>query len=467
MRMSTFSGARRPLILRRPILAGTVITGVLVLMTLASMAAEASPIPAASPQTWTTSVSHWYNHTTNRSFGKFNLTYNVTSFYGATDVITATNTSNTTTQMQGLLNVNESLVATWCVPNCTSPEYQYQVTVMGESTESQFLNLTTAATVYENGTAAPALGITNASSSRTENLTEMSNTTFGNWTASRMYNESEAAFYSVEFQSPLGLVPWNLSANLTWNDSANYTAMGGWNATYGYGGSYNGSTYGRSSSYNWSLNRSGRESTRGIDFGNATTRSNRSVIRIGLRYRGALGFDSDLFMTAIGSDLFQGATANWSVNDPNGYEMAGVAMSTVYAEHSAVTTSSGGSGPSSGQTGTIGTTGDGGISPIGGGGSGTNGGASGGSTTGTGGAPGTSPGSTTTTPTGGTSTSPGGSSGITSPTTPSPGSATPPPAHGGSRLSQLDAWIPWIGVLGVLGIGGAVAGVALRRRRSN
>ncbi len=446
------------MLLLRPILAGTIVTGVLVLMTLASLAAEASPVPAAStPQTWTTSTSHWYNHTTNRSFGRFNLTYNVTSFYGASDVITATNTSNTTTQMQGLLTVNESLVAMWCVPNCTAPLYQEKFTVLGHSSESQFLNLTTGATAYENGTGAPALGVTNASSARTENVTEVSNTTYGNRTASWMYNESEAAFYTVQFQSPLGLVPWNLSTNLTWNDSANYTAMGGWNASCGYGISYNGSTYGRSASYNWSLNRSGRESIRGIDFGNATTKSNRSVISIGLRYRGPLGFDSDLFLTAIGSDLFQGATSNWSVNDPNGYEMAGAAMSTVYAEHTAVTSSPGSSGSSSGPSGTIGTAGNGGISSTGGGTSGTNGGAA------------TGPGWTTTTtaPTGGTTgTSPGGTSGVSAPTAPAPGSVTPPASHGGSRAAQLHAWIPWIGVLGALGMGGAVAVVALRRRRA-
>ncbi|HEV2166632.1 MAG TPA: hypothetical protein VGS23_06640, partial [Thermoplasmata archaeon] len=327
---------RRPGALRerlRPLWAGSATLGVLALLLASAFAAQAAVAPsgASPPQIWSHSGQFWYNNSSVRNNSRFSVSYNVSEFYGFNDVITATNTSNTTTEMQGQRWVNDSLVAAWCVPNCTAPRYTESVTVRGWRQASQFLNLTTAATVYENGTAAPALGITNASARGTGNLTETWTVTYGNRSFSENLSESQLSYYSVQFQHALGLIPWNLSTNLTWNATSAYTATGGWNDSFSYGASYNGSMWGRSGSYSGQVNRTGSESLWGRDFGNASIH-NRSVVLVGLHFRGPLGFDNDLFMTAVGSDLFQGATANWSVYSHPAYDMAGRAVTGVYTE---------------------------------------------------------------------------------------------------------------------------------------
>ena len=235
----------------RPLWAGSATVGVLLLLIASAFAAQAAPIPtiASTPQTWSHSGQFWYNNSSMRNNSRFSVTYNVSAFYGYNDVITATNTSNTTTQMQGQLWENDSLIATWCVPNCTAPRYTESVMVRGWKLDSQFMNLTTDAQVYENGTAANALGITNASARGSQNVTETWMVTFGNRSYTENFSESQLAFYSVQFQPALGLIPWNLSTNLTWNATSAYNATGGWNDSYSYGVSHNGTMWGRSGSY--------------------------------------------------------------------------------------------------------------------------------------------------------------------------------------------------------------------------
>jgi hypothetical protein len=419
---------------RRWIPAASVV-GVLAVLLVSSMAAGATSAPALAspPQSWSHLEQRWYNNTTTRTFGNTSFTYNISAFFGVHDVVTATNTSNTTTLLQGLRWENATLIASWCVPNCSAPLYRESAKVRGLELESQFLNMTTNASVNVNGSTRTALGITNASARETQTLTEMTLLSWGNRTATAYFNESQLAYFGVQFQPSLGLIPWNLSANLTWNSSSGYRATGGWNDSFSYAVAHNGTTYGRSGTFSGQLNRTGHESIRGKDFG-TTTSNNRSVVWIGLRSHGPLNFDGDLFMTAIGSDLFQGATANWTVNPDPAYESAGVPLSSVYAQKAAAPTSSDSAG------------------------SGTTGGTSGGTSTTTGGSNGA--------PTG--TQAPRSSTPVLSPgsptsSTPSPGPSTvgKSPHTGGWNIRPL---LPMFGLLGAFGALGAIAVLARRRR---
>ncbi len=220
--------------------AGSATVGVLLLLIASAFAAQAAPIPtvASTPQNLVAQRTVLVQRLVHAQQQPIQRDLQRAAFYGYNDVITATNTSNTTTQMQGQLWENDSLIATWCVPNCTAPRYTESVMVRAWKLDSQFMNLTTDAQVYENGTAANALGITNASARGSQNVTETWMVTFGNRSYTENFSESQLAFYSVQFQPALGLIPWNLSTNLTWNATSAYNATGGWNDSYSYGVSH-------------------------------------------------------------------------------------------------------------------------------------------------------------------------------------------------------------------------------------
>ncbi len=141
-------------------------------------------------------------------------------------------------------------------------------------------------------------------------------------------------------------------------------------------------------------------------------------------------------MTAIGSDLFQNATANWSVFSHPSYGMSGRALTGVYAERAAARPESTSS---------------------------TNGGTSGGTTTTTGGST-----------SGAGTTAPGsvGSPGTTLPS-PSPGTpvtVTPAPTHpasGRTGPSMMNSFAPILGLLGIAAIAGTIGAVAYRRHKSS
>ena len=415
------------------------VSGVLFLVVLSSIPAQGLPGPsmASPPQVWVESGHHWYNNTTSHSAGHFNITYNVSAFLGFSERITATNTSNTTTQMSGVRSVNESVVASWCVPNCTLAMYRETVHLRGSDVQTQFLNLTTRSQVYENGTAAAALGVTYESGRRVQNLSENTNTTYGNHSFLSSFQESELAHFAVQFHPSLGLIPWNLSTHLRWNSTSRFTASGGWNDSFAFSVTHNGTPYSRSWNDSGTLNRTGNESVYGADLGNQTVHNHTSQ-RIGLHFWGPFGFDDELFLTAIGSDLFQNATANWSVRSPWSEGEAGTALVNVYAQHAAIAsppvpTSGGGSSSTSSSTG--------------------------------------SSGSTNPAPTSGSPTSTS-SPGATTPNTPTPRSVSPSPPvsnAGGKTAPHLGASaLPWaiFGILGALVAIGAAGSVWHRRRRA-
>ncbi len=455
---------------RRGTFAGIATTvGTLAVLLLSGMAAQATPLAAgaSSPQHWASGSQYWYNNSSAVAYGRFySANRSVELFYGVEEQITATNTSANTTQLEGQQWVNASLVYVVCQPNCTSPQSEWSYNYSGTSLETQFLNLTTQASVYENGSATSALGVTNASAQGSQTLTlgeayAASYNRSGYWGSnngsynfSYSFEENETSYYTIAFATPLGLVPWNVSSAGSWNDSASFTATGGWNDTYSVG------TSGMGRGWVGMVNRSGDESVYGRNLGPRNTTANATSLRIAVRYRGPFNFDDDLFMTAVGSDLFQGATANWSVQSRPGFGAIGQPVDQVYAEHAAAPST--GSGGSSGTTtsGSIGVTGPtsiGGSTTSTGAGTTSNSGSNSGTPTSTGGT------STSSTGTGGTGTStPGSSSGHSvsnPPTARTPGSGT---AVGSVRLSGFA-----LTLVAMLAIGSvaAIAAVGYARRR--
>jgi hypothetical protein len=426
--------------------------------------AQASPVPTgqAPPQHWYYAYQNWTNRTTGN--GSAALTYSVQSYVDITEQITATNTSATTVEMMGVQQVVRNLNVTACSPNCTAPRYVTVLTYRGLADRTQFLNFTTNASVLEpagtaNATAAPALGITNASAYGQQTLTERSTTTMGNRSLARTLDETSSSRYAIVFSPALGLIPWNLSKNLTWDSHSAFSAVGGWNVSYTATGSGNGRTWTHNGTSSYTVNRTGHESVYGKYHlvGPSARTGNKTIGVIGLRYRGPFNFDGGLFMTAIGSDLFAGATANWTVHAHAVYGNVSPVVSSVVAERLAPTPSSGSGG--GGSTSTPPTTG----------GSGTSGGSAptGGSGTGT--SPVTGPVTTPVTSPGGTSpVVPPPSSSSPSPVA-SPSSSTPaaPSASTGPAAASGGLGALLIPLATIVLVSGAAVGVVVAARRAD
>jgi hypothetical protein len=469
-RSRVFASVKAPMSAsRRTALIVTVATiGTMALLLISSLGADAGPLPTASPpQTWTSGSQYWNNssRTIQGYFGNVSTVGHI--HYSIASQITATNTSNTTTQLQGWEWVNRTLSSTSCSPNCTAPMFTYNWSYGSDELVVQFLNLTTNATVYSNGSAMAALGVTNASARTTEGLTETesASSAWGNYSFNETSNE--VAFYGVDFVTPLGLIPWNLTANSSWEDRANYTAQGGWNDSFTASSHWGNMTRSYNRTFAYTVNRTGTEWAGGRDFGSHVGAGNKTVVRIGLRFGGPFNFDNNLFMTAIGSDLFQGATANWTTqtrggwndggwgSDEDGYQAAGQDVASVYAAHVDAATVGGTSSTGSGTTG--------GSSTSGGSG-GTTGTAPGGSNTGSvGGGTSTAPGGGITAPTPG-QTAP--KSGGTTPGVPSGSSASTPSAPTMTHPAMVwPAWLTFAALGALVAVIGIAVAAGIRRRR--
>src|SRR5580658_8547386 len=119
------------------------------------VASAASPNPTAPPQQWAYAGTHWMNASTSTLRGQ----YQVSEFFGWTLVYTLTNTSNSTFELEAQRTMGIHYDAMLCAPTCAHPTATVNLSVHGEETETGFANFTTNASVDENGTTAPALGL--------------------------------------------------------------------------------------------------------------------------------------------------------------------------------------------------------------------------------------------------------------------------------------------------------------------
>lgn len=214
---------------------GVAVVAMLVLPGLASTA-SASPVPlgSSSSQQWAYGAQKWLNE----SFTTPNGTYASQAYFGWQVIYTATNTSATTVLLEAQRTMAGSFKAQLCSPGCTNATAQGTLSISGEETDTGFANLTTVASVDENGTPVGAVGLLNTHSESSGNISEALQYSFQGsgktWAASQSLYVSGNAHAQVNFTTALGLVPYNLTAGTSWNSSALFTAAGAWaiNATW-------------------------------------------------------------------------------------------------------------------------------------------------------------------------------------------------------------------------------------------
>ncbi len=201
--------------------------------------AGAAPTSASSG----TSPSEWaYGAVKNVSFSgttSTDWTWTLTATYGYTVVLYEPNPSANPFEVAVNRTMGVGFSFLGCKPSCADPSIgKGTVEYHAVETSSSFANFTNTGAVYENSASVPALALVNSSSFASANLTTnaalYAEKGLVNW--STYFTVATHSSASVSFSSPLGLIPINLSASQSWNDSAGYSAIG--STSYRYFGAY-------------------------------------------------------------------------------------------------------------------------------------------------------------------------------------------------------------------------------------
>jgi hypothetical protein len=283
---------------------------------VAPASASPAPLTGGTSQQWAYGAQKWVNVTVDYP----NATYSAHAFFGWNVVFTATNTSTTTVELEAQRTMVGDYYATLCSPTCAAPTAQGNLSITAWEKDTGFANLTTTASVYESGTAVPAVGLMNDSARVAGNISESvwlkvqhGATTL---TASTELFIAGSAESAVSFSPALGLVPLNTTTGSTWNSSSNISAAGSWSATANwYHTSVLGSTSSGSFTPSGSVSGTGTVALQGADLGNVTLANGASSRVIALAWSGPFDCDDGIILIPHAFDLFGSATHVWGSDE--------------------------------------------------------------------------------------------------------------------------------------------------------
>ncbi len=178
---------------------------------------------------WAYGANHTVSATGTAADG--NTSYSLHAYYGWNTVLTQTNGTQGSFEIEVNRTMGASLYVEYCRPDCSSPTRSLNLTDHVWESVVGFANMTRSGVVYTHGAPIPGIALENSSLSQRGNLTEtataMAHTLRGKVTASESLWVATQARTTVSFQPSLGLLP--LDANVTqWNSTSTYTASGSW-----------------------------------------------------------------------------------------------------------------------------------------------------------------------------------------------------------------------------------------------
>ncbi|HZY91912.1 MAG TPA: hypothetical protein VFG07_03940 [Thermoplasmata archaeon] len=293
---------------------GTLVTVGVALMALLIVPALAAPVQASSvslatgtSQQWAYGGAKWVN----TSLILPNATVTEQSFFGWDVVFTATNTSLTTQAWEAARTM-----AGYFYVNFTGPSSHGNLSITGWEKDTGFANLTSAASVDQNGSAVPAVGLQNASFENAANLKESLAVTLASGpitgTASDSLTVNGAAHGTVQFTPALGLVPLNLTNGSRWNSSATYSAAGGWGASYTVSHTpFNGTPSSATFNTSGGLTATGSVQLYGADLGTVTLRNGLTVPVVAVVWNGPFDDVDGVILIPHDFDMFGNGGHAW------------------------------------------------------------------------------------------------------------------------------------------------------------
>ncbi len=287
---------------------GAALVAFLVAPALVSPAsASAVPLGSSTPQQWAYGAQKWVNVSVTLP----NATYSSQAFFGWQVIYTATNTTLGGVQLEAQRTMAATFASRFCSPSCSSPTVLGILNISGWSKDAGFANLTALATVYENGSAVPAIGLENAQVQGAANLSEHLALTLplggAARTATSTFFAAGSTHASVALSPALGLVPLNLTVGSRWNSSSAYTASGGWDLAISYSHTpFTGAAATGALNANGSVTGNGTLGLQGQDTGTITLRNGQTVPALGITLSGPFDDHDGVILVPHDSDLFNG-----------------------------------------------------------------------------------------------------------------------------------------------------------------
>lgn len=166
--------------------------------------------------------------------------YRGSATFGYSVVLNQTNLSTTSFELDVNRTMGASLSIDYCSPTCAHPVESSSILYRAWESDDEWANFTTAGTVYEDGSPVAAVALNNSHSTVMGSLLDRA--TGPARSDFLVINVSSAA--TVNFATPLGLIPDSLAAGAHWNASSAFAASGTFSLSWFYGhvgplGSYN------------------------------------------------------------------------------------------------------------------------------------------------------------------------------------------------------------------------------------
>ncbi|MHB8351870.1 MAG: hypothetical protein ACYDFT_04155 [Thermoplasmata archaeon] len=245
-------------------------------------------------------------------------TYAVGGYFADHVLLNQTNTSNSTFMLELVRTEGFAYTAEFCRPSCSTNAVE-AIVIHDWAWEQDvgFANFTRNGSVYENGSAVPALALVNASARTQSNLTESANftvhTPLRNVRGNASVEVAISSTSSVSFSPALGLVPTSLAPGAAWNATSTFSAHGAVSGsiTHARTNSQGLSISGRTR-WNPAVDASGTVRVAGRDQGHIQLSGGAATHVLGLSISGPFAAGEGILFVPAGADLFGSGAAAYS-----------------------------------------------------------------------------------------------------------------------------------------------------------
>jgi hypothetical protein len=156
--------------------------------------------------------------------------YQGSATYGYSVILNQTNLSSSTFELSANRTMGALLSVEYCTPSCKNPTATATIAHHAWEAVDAWANFTTLGNVSEDGQNVSAIALLNSHSTLAASLTDSAQGPL----RSSYVSANVSAAAAVDFGSPLGLLPTNLTAPQSWSSASTFSASGNYTINYAY-----------------------------------------------------------------------------------------------------------------------------------------------------------------------------------------------------------------------------------------
>ncbi|MCI4347013.1 MAG: hypothetical protein L3J97_00125 [Thermoplasmata archaeon] len=240
------------------------------------------------------------------------------TYFGWHVVLTQTNLTATTFQLEIVRTMGFTVYASFCNPDCAHPLATANITARAWERSVGFANFSSVGSVVLNGSSVPAIALIDEHALTSGNLTETLTGTIHRilglpTTATGFVSIHDAATIAVVFSPALGLFPLHLAAGDVWSATSAFTASGAWDGAYVASRTgFNGTPVSAVRTFAGNASGSGNVSLLGAYAGDVQLDDGETPSIVHLTLHGPFDAREGVLLLPAGSDLFATAGHDWS-----------------------------------------------------------------------------------------------------------------------------------------------------------